>query len=185
MSLSRKQRAIPGANDGGSGVAVLLELATVLRNWETTSGICLIFFDGEDYGFANSSDHFCYGSKFLAEHQPPVLKPIKWSINLDMVGDKDLRLKPEGYSLKSEPDFVLAIWEIGMELYPEVFEVEMGPYVFDDHVPLLQAGIRAINIIDFEYPAWHTMSDDVSQCSPQSLKVVGDVILQWLSESGL
>lgn len=170
---------IPGANDGASGVAVLLELATLFRENPSSASICLVFFDGEDLGDPGSSDDFCYGSRHFAANLPAACRPVRAAINIDMVGDANLSLPREGFSARHQPDLLNAVWRIGTSRHPGVFKWEFGPFVFDDHMPLIEAGLPAINIIDFDYPAWHTMADDVDQCSPASLRAVGDTLFQW------
>ncbi|GAB4325839.1 MAG: M28 family peptidase [Candidatus Sumerlaeia bacterium] len=179
-NAANRSRPIPGANDGASGVAVLLELASVLHDSPTSRCVCLVFFDGEDLGQGGRPDEFCYGSRHFAAEIPAACRPVRAAVNIDMVGDADLTLPREGFSVLHASDLTDAIWKIGTKRYPEHFLWNVGPAVYDDHMPLLEAGLSAVNIIDFNYPAWHTMDDDVARCSPRSLKIVGDVLLEWL-----
>jgi hypothetical protein len=171
----RSKQAIAGANDGASGVAILLELASVVAESQTSTGVALVFFDCEDLGQPASDEGFCLGSRFMADNLPSKLKFEK-GINLDMVGDADLRLTMEGNSVSKAETLVNEVWNIGAKLHPNVFVKQRGPVVFDDHMPFLSKNYPYIDIIDFEYPFWHTLRDTADKCSPQSLKAVGDVL---------
>lgn len=182
-NASLRQQPIPGANDGASGVAVLLELATLFKDHPSSAAVCLVFFDGEDLGDPGSSDDFCYGSRHFAANLPESCRPVRAAINIDMIGDADLSLPREGYSAKHHPALVNSVWKVGTARHPGVFKWDLGPPIFDDHMPLIEAGLPAINIIDFTYPAWHTMSDDIDKCSPASLRAVGDTLFHWVLTS--
>jgi len=173
----KRDQPIMGANDGASGVAVLLELAHLFSEQTPDIGIDLVFFDGEDYG--ESYDQMLFGSKRFAS------KNIDYSplfgILLDMVGEKDLRVYQELFSLEGSPEIVKRVWNLAKKIgLEEVFIPVPRHAVIDDHIPLLQSGIRCINIIDFDYPYWHTMEDTPDKCSGKSLKSVGDVLIQLI-----
>jgi hypothetical protein len=177
----RRALPIPGANDGASGVAVLLELARIIPQREAGSTpIALVFFDLEDQGLGSESSGFCLGSRYLAANLPPCLADFEIGVNLDMIGDAQLTLSYEPFSLQAAPELVEAIWEIGARIDPAVFVKRKGPPVYDDHVPFLEKKKKYINIIDFDYPQWHTSDDCVEKCSPRSLKTCGDTLLQFL-----
>lgn len=176
----KRSLPIPGANDGASGTAVLLELARLFKERKPEVGVVMVFFDGEDYG--PGADAMFLGSKYFAAqilkgNVSPAAKQISYGILLDMIGDKDLRISQEQYSLEAAPDVVRRIWDTAKSLgHEKVFPPVAGSAIMDDHVPLNQAGIKCVDLIDFEYGPWHTLDDTPDKCSPQSLKTVGDVV---------
>jgi Zn-dependent M28 family amino/carboxypeptidase len=174
---------IPGANDGASGVAVLLEIAQQLRQAEPPVGIDIIFFDGEDYGKEGDLDNYCLGSRYFVANNSRFFP--QFAILLDMIGDAQLSLPKEGYSTHYAPEITDKVWNIAERLGIYQFQPEIRNYVFDDHVILNEGGIPAIDIIDFEYPDashryWHTLEDTPDKCSPESLKAVGDVLMELI-----
>jgi Zn-dependent M28 family amino/carboxypeptidase len=175
----KSAKPVMGANDGASGVAVLLELSRQVPKLNFPKGIALVFFDLEDHGAPTSNDGFCKGSQYMAAHFPPELQ-FEAGVNLDMVGDSNLRFRQERYSLSRFPDLTTRLWTVGASLYPQVFVQEMGPPVFDDHMPFLKSGKPYIDVIDFEYPSWHTGDDTADKCSAESLQVIGDVMLHFI-----
>ncbi|MDP6457690.1 MAG: M28 family peptidase [Candidatus Marinimicrobia bacterium] len=179
---------IIGANDGASGVAVLLELSHHLAQSVPPLGVDLVFLDGEDLGKQGDLKYFFNGSRYLARHIP---KPHpRYCILVDMVGDKELELPMEGNSIEQAPKLVKLIWNLAADLGIDAFVPEVAYTVEDDHVILAQAGgIPSISIIDFHYPNryknyWHTMEDTPDKCSPASLKTVGTVLLHHIYGSG-
>lgn len=169
---AKRREPVPGANDGASGVAVLLEIARVVHEAKMEQPVHLVFFDLEDHGLPADANGFCLGSRFMANHLPPGLD-FTAGINLDMVGDADLELPMEGYSLAKKPKLVGDVWAVGNRLFPAVWRQEKGPSIYDDHMPFLGKGHAYIDVIDFTYPAWHTTSDTADKCSPHSLAAVG------------
>jgi glutaminyl-peptide cyclotransferase len=172
---------VPGANDGASGVAVLLAMADALKKAPPGVGVDLLFVDGEDYGsFDQGKDQdVLLGSRYYAAHQAGGPQP-RYAVLFDMVGDKDLKILREGSSVTGAPDVVEAVWDLAVRLgYDKVFVDEEGFPVTDDHTPLQQAGIRAIDLIDFDYGPgnkWHHTPDDtLDKVSAASLQAVGDV----------
>jgi len=164
---------VPGANDGASGVAVLLELARVLPK-EMDIPVRLVFFDAEDNGDIPGWD-WILGSRMYVEKME---NHPRFVLILDMIGDADLNLY---YEKTSQREIQEEIWTIGKELGYEEFFIPSPKYaVIDDHTPFLNQGIPAVNIIDFDYPYWHTTSDTLDKVSPDSLEVVGETVLQWL-----
>lgn len=176
----RRFQPIPGANDGASGVAVLLGIAEAFRETSCPRPLALVFFDLEDSGVPDDVTGYCLGSRFMVEHPPACLPNFELGINLDMVGKKNLRLTQELYSLRAAPREMESLWDIGARTAPGIFVKRQGMAIYDDHVPFLEKGKKFINLIDFDYPQWHTMDDSVEQCSSQSLKAVGETILQFL-----
>jgi hypothetical protein len=170
---AQRELPIPGANDGASGVAVLLETARVLQGTELSRGVDLLFADGEDLGKSGDSEGYCRGTRRFAQRG---LGAYARAVVVDMVGAVDLRLPVEEYSVVRAPEVVDWVWARGVRLSPEVFEHRIGPAVFDDHVPLLDAGLPAVDVIDMDYPAWHTHADDQSAVSEVSLALVARLL---------
>jgi glutaminyl-peptide cyclotransferase len=175
QNLGQQRMPVPGANDGASGVAVLLGVADALKAKAPTIGVDLLFVDGEDYGNFTDSTETLIGSRYFAKHQPPGYTTL-FAVVFDMVGDKDLQIMQEGYSVSGAPEVVQRVWRVAQERgYGRVFVNRAGQALTDDHVPLQQAGIRAIDVVDFDYPYWHTTEDTIDKVSAQSLQIVGDV----------
>lgn len=168
-----QNKPILGANDGASGVAVLLEIARVLKQHPPPRRVIIVLFDGEDYG--RSIEDMFIGSRFFAQNLG------KWrpdyGILLDMVGDKDLSIPIERYSWDANPEFAERIWNRAAALGLAPFQQRLGAAILDDHVPLIKVGIPMVNIIDFTYPYWHTVEDTVDKCSPKSLEVVATLVI--------
>jgi hypothetical protein len=167
---------VQGANDGGSGVAVLLGVADALKRSPTTVGVDLLFVDGEDYGdFTKDSADVLIGSRYYASHQLPGPRPL-YAVLFDLVADKNLQIYQEGNSLGGAPEVVELVWDTAKELgYGGYFIASPRHTLIDDHVPLQKAGIRTIDVVDFDYPAWHTPDDTIDKVSAASLQIVGDV----------
>jgi peptidase M28-like protein len=174
-NLGLQRMPVPGANDGASGVAVLLGVADALKAKPSTVGVDLLFVDGEDYGdFADSSD-VLIGSRWFAAHQPPGYQPL-FAVLFDMVGDKDLQIFQEGQSVAFAPEVVQRVWRVAAERgHARQFVPSVRHTLTDDHVSLQKAGIRAIDVVDFDYPYWHTTEDTIDKVSAESLQIVGDV----------
>ena len=169
---------VPGANDGASGVAVLLELARVIpgkiKDSSRFGQIWLVFIDTEDNGNIPGWD-WILGSRMFADslQQFPDAVAV-----LDMIGDSNLNIYQES---NSDRQLTQQIWQIADRLgYKKDFIPKMGYSMLDDHTPFLERGIRAVDIIDFDYPFWHSTSDTLDKVSADSLKVVGEVMLEWL-----
>jgi glutaminyl-peptide cyclotransferase len=164
---------VPGANDGASGVAVLLELARILPK-NLDKQVWLVFFDAEDQGNLPGWDWILGSRAFVDElnGQPDSV------VIIDMIGDADLDLY---WEKNSDPELTKEIWAIAAELgYDESFIPEYRHRILDDHIPFVEAGITAIDIIDFDYPYWHTIEDTPDKVSPNSLKAVGDTLQEWI-----
>jgi peptidase M28-like protein len=175
QNLGQQRMPVPGANDGASGVAVLLGLADALKAIPPAIGVDLLFVDGEDYGDFADSTETLIGARYFAKHQPPGYTTL-YAVLFDMVGDKDLQFQKEGYSMVNAPEVVQRVWQTADRLgYSKVFISRAGEPLIDDHVPLQQAGIRAIDVIDFDFPYHHTTEDTIDKVSAESLQIVGDV----------
>lgn len=172
-----RRQPVPGANDGASGAAVLLELSRSLDKTKLKNEVWLAFFDAEDNGRINGWD-FIAGSTHMAQNL--AIDPA-FVVIADMVGDKDLQLYKEK---NSTPALVDRLWGIAADLgYSATFQPTAKYSMIDDHTPFLRAGIPAADIIDFDYPYWHTTADTIDKVAPESLKRVGRVI-EVLLESG-
>jgi len=168
---------VPGANDGASGVAVLLGVADALKARPAALGVDLLFVDGEDYGDFRDTTETLIGSRYFAAHLPPGYQPL-FAVLFDMVGDRDLQIYQEGNSLAFAPEVVQQVWRAAETLgYERVFVPAVRHTLTDDHVALQQVGIRAIDVVDFDYPYWHTPDDAGDKVSAASLQIVGDVAL--------
>jgi glutaminyl-peptide cyclotransferase len=174
-------KPVPGANDGASGVAVLLGVADRLKAERPGIGVDLLFVDGEDYGIFKDSVDVLIGSTYYAKNQIPGPRP-EFAVLFDMVADKDLKIFMESYSSIAAPQVVDRVWTTAEGLgYTSYFDRRARHSLMDDHVPLQRAGISAIDVVDFDYgPShayWHSPSDTIDKVSGESLKIVGDVAL--------
>ena len=178
INLGERQLPVPGANDGASGVGLFVALGDALKKTPPTSGVDLLFVDGEDYGSFDDPDlaDVLIGSRYFSKNPPDSgYKPI-FGVLWDMIGDKDLAIKKEGYSMQQAPEVVERVWSTAKDLgHDRVFlPVEQGA-ITDDHVPLLQAGYRVIDVIDIDYPYHHQPTDTIDKISAKSLSIVGEV----------
>ncbi len=181
-----RREPVPGANDAASGTAVLLHLAELFRRQPPPVGVDLLLVDGEDYG-PGTADMFL-GAAHFAENLPQGYRPL-YGVLLDMVADTDPRFPIEGYSAELAPEVVQRVWDLARDLgYGDVFVNAPGGYINDDHLPLNEAGIRTIDVIDFEYGPgnrfWHTPQDLPENTSPETLEIVGDVVAELVYRGG-
>jgi glutaminyl-peptide cyclotransferase len=171
---ARHNDPVDGANDGASGVAVLLELARVLPE-DLDREIWIVLFDAEDQGRIPGWDWILGSRAFVEalEDEPDA------AVIVDMIGDADLNIPMER---NSDQEIKQDVWQVAAERgHGDVFIPEPGYSILDDHTPFLERGIRAIDIIDFDYPYWHTVEDTPDKVSPDSLFAVGDTLLHWLT----
>jgi len=174
---------VPGANDGGSGTAVLLGVAAALRQLPPSVGVDLLFVDGEDYGVFDNKVDVLLGSKYYAAH-PVSGGPPLYAVLFDMVGDRELQIYQEGNSLTGAPEVVDLVWTVARKAgHGNVFIPSQRWTLTDDHVSLQAQGIRAIDVVDFDYPYWHTPDDTPDKVSAQSLQAVGEVALALVANS--
>lgn len=181
LVVENRDQPILGANDGASGVAVLLEVARNLQFGEPDYGVDIIFFDGEDSGLPGQPDSYALGAQNFAKTKDFRYRP-KFGVLLDMVGDKDLQIYQEENSLDYAPQIVERIWNRSQALGLTSFLPSSGYQITDDHLPLLNVGIPCVNIIDFDYDYWHTLADTPDKCSAESLAQVGRLVLSLLYE---
>lgn len=175
---SNHDKPILGANDGASGVAVLLELASIFKKELPPFGVDIALFDGEDYGSDGQTEGWLIGSKFFVQNiggYRPVLVVL-----VDLIGDSSLQIYKEQYSSTYAGRYVDLIWDIAKLENATHFMPEIKHTVYDDHIPFLQAGIPAVDIIDIEYEYWHTLADTPDKCSAASLSEVGRVITRLI-----
>ncbi|HSL70428.1 MAG TPA: M28 family peptidase [Longimicrobiales bacterium] len=181
-----RDQPILGANDGASGTAVLLELANVLKRHSPPIGVDLLFVDGEDYG--PDSANMYLGAAYFAAN-PPAGYPPLYGILLDMIGDQNPVYPIEGNSQDMAPEVVDRVYrtaeQIGLGTF---FPRRPGTYITDDHLQLNRAGIRTIDIIDFDYGPgnayWHSTQDVVANTSPRGLGAVGRVLAELIFRGG-
>jgi hypothetical protein len=179
-------RSMPvlGANDGASGTAVLMELATIFSTNSPPIGVDIVFFDAEDVGISGQPTTYAMGSEYFSKNLP-IDKPDS-GIIVDMVGDKYLKIPIERFSYQIDRDAVKELWSLARDLSLSAFEYTVGYEIYDDHVPLWEnAKIPTIDIIDFDYPNlfynhWHTQNDTPENCSPQSLGQVGTLLVNYV-----
>ncbi len=171
--IDLQSTAVPGANDGASGSAVLLELSRVL---ELPAGaqVWLVFFDGEDQGHLNDWG-WSVGSDYFVHQLNEKLYKV---IIIDMIGDEDLHIYQEKNSTTT---LMTEIWQVAAELgYDSQLIPEYKYAMIDDHLSFLNQGIDTVLLIDFDYPYWHTTHDTIEHVSPASLQVIGDVLVNWI-----
>ncbi len=174
-----------GANDGASGVAALMELAHLMPDLDSRYGVDFVLFDGEELVYEEGRDPYCLGSTWFARQYASKSPEHKyhWGVVLDMVGDADLQIfyEQQSHTWRNTRPLVVAIWDTAKRLGVDEFVARPRFLVTDDHVPLRNiAKIPTCDIIDFDYPAWHTEADTPRRCSGSSLAKVGWVVYEWL-----
>jgi glutaminyl-peptide cyclotransferase len=195
-NLGAKTRSFDAANDGASGVGLFVALADVFKKSPPSVGVDLLFVDGEDWGgfepdSAGVYHDALFGSQYFANHLPSAdYKPL-YGVLFDMIGDADLQIYQEPNSIQQAPEVVNRVWQTAADLgYDRYFIRETGEQMTDDHVPLLQKGLRVIDVIDWQFgplppshngttpsnPSYHhTSHDTMDKISAKSLQIVGDV----------
>jgi hypothetical protein len=190
--FGKRVGSFDGANDGASGVGLFVALADLMKAKPPASGVDLLFVDGEDWGDFNGYEEgnapdVLIGSTYFARHLPdPAYKPL-FGLLFDMIGDANLDIYEEGNSLAKAPEVVQRVWQTADDLgYSKFFIQQDGGAITDDHVPLLNAGLRVIDVIDINYHAkdnqtyHHTTMDTMDKLSVKSLQTVGDVAVRML-----
>jgi hypothetical protein len=181
---------IPGANDGASGVAVVLEIARlVYAHPPKTVGVDIVLFDAEDMGAPSDAAMFCLGSKYFAAHFPLPVRPLA-GILFDLVGDHQARFLIEETSQQAAPTLVERLWKLGRLYARDYFVEKVGGSIVDDHHALIDIGIPTVDIIDIELVGnhspierrryWHTRADDMRNISGYTLRSVATVVLALL-----
>ncbi len=183
--VQRRSGVFLGANDGASGVAVLMELAHLMPKLEGPLGVDFLLLDGEELVYVEGRDPYFLGSTWFAQQyaQKPPQQKYKWGVLLDMVGDTNLDVYQDRLSAtwhETRP-LVKAIWGTAAKLGVKEFIPRVAYEVKDDHLPLRNtAKIPTCDVIDFDYPAWHTTQDNPQHCAPSSLAKVGWVVYEWI-----
>lgn len=176
---------VPGANDGGSGVAILMGVADALKKEAPPTGVDLLFVDGEDWGSFDTMTDVLIGANYFASHLPdPGYAPL-FGVLFDMVGDEHPVFEQEAHSLSRAPEVVQRVWTTAQRLgHGAVFTNREGISITDDHVPLLDKGLRVIDVIDLDYPWHHTPEDTADKVSQSTLQLVGDVAITLIRDLG-
>ena len=179
LDLKNHKEPVLGANDGASGIAVILTLLSQIN--VENYGIDILFTDAEDMGNYGEIESWAIGSRLFSKKYPKPL-PI-FGICVDMVADIDLEFKVEQHSFKMAPELVKMIWNIAKSKNYKNFKFEMGAPIIDDHLSFsMETGVPSINIIDLDYKFWHTVHDTPENISSKSLTIIGDVLLTFLKE---
>jgi hypothetical protein len=187
---ARLQLPFVGANDGASGVALLMEIANHLKDMNTPWGVDLVIFDGEELVYGSHPDtrgEYFLGSKEFARAYIEDVEAKRGKnryvagLVLDMVGGSKLQINQEPNSLNLAPNLVRDVWAVARQLEAKGFRMRVGREVLDDHLALNNAGIPTIDLIDFDYPFWHKADDLPKNCSAESLAEVGRVVTAWLA----
>jgi hypothetical protein len=179
---ANRTRPFIGANDGASGVALFMELGHHLPEARTKYGVDFVFFDAEELIYSSGDKYFLGSTHFATRYRdaPPGHRYV-CGVLVDMIGDKDLRIFQERNSLKFAPQVTRSVWDAAARLKVSEFVPRRKHEVRDDHLPLNEiARIPTCDIIDFDYPHWHTRNDVPGACSGESLAKVGRVLLEWL-----
>jgi glutaminyl-peptide cyclotransferase len=189
--LNDPDSPIPGADDGASGVAVLMELANIFSEHDLPVGVDIILFDGEDYGHPQDLDNYFLGSRYWGNNPPVPGYSPRFGILLDMVGGENATFLKEGYSMQFAPRLVDEVWSIAAEFgHDQLFVDQRGGRIADDHMIVQQlTGIPMINIIhhrvspagQVEFPPyWHTQNDNIQIIDKDVLQAVGDVLMELI-----
>lgn len=185
---AKRKMPVEGANDGASGVAILLEIARQLSLNPVNKGVDILFVDAEDWGTEGDDDSWALGTRYFVENPPLKGYSPEFAVLLDMVGGDGAIFCREYFSERSAPRIAEEIWQIAHQLgYEKMFLNRMGSAVMDDHVQLIRAGIPTIDIIEYHpdgdsgfNPRWHTTSDNLEGISKTTLNAVGSSLLQFL-----
>jgi hypothetical protein len=163
---------IPGAVDGATSAAILLELARIAGERAPAGiGLDLVFFDGEDYGKEGDLNHYLLGSRHFAANLAGY-RPVA-AILIDMVGGAGTTIRREEFSHQRSPGLLDYVFARARELNLDYFEASPGTTIYDDHVPLLQAGIDAVDLFGYDFAAWHTLRDDISAVDREKVRQTG------------
>ena len=189
--VSRHKEPVPGANDGASGVGVLLEIARQLSMMKSDAAVDILFVDAEDWGSHNDEESWALGTRFFAANPPRKDYVPAQAILLDMVGSPDASFGYEYFSYEANPALLQKIWNKAAKLgYGKYFHKGFGGAVTDDHVELIKKGIPAIDIIDYrnnqDYqgfdPVWHTTHDNMENISAETLRATGETLISVLTQ---
>jgi hypothetical protein len=173
------------ANDGTSSVALLMELGRHISEMTIGAGVDFVFFDGEEYVFEPKSDQYFFGSEYFAEVYRTSRPKSRYvaAVLLDMIAGKDAQYAIEQNSWFHASALVEEIWQVAADQKCKAFQKTLGLDIRDDHLALNNAGIPAVDIIDFSYPHWHRLSDTPENCSADSMVQVARVLSAWLQKA--
>lgn len=183
---AKRRLPVDGANDGASGVAVILEAARQLKAQNSPLGVDFLFVDAEDWGTENDELSWAMGARHFVKNPPVENFAPDMAVLLDMVGGEGARFPREYFSQQAAPALADAFWAAAAQAgHGALFPNEMGGAVTDDHIQLIEAGIPAIDVIEYHResgfnPHWHTTSDNLSNISKQTLKAVGESLMMFL-----
>lgn len=183
-----RKKPVDGANDGASGVGVLLEIARQLSEKAPGKGVDILFVDAEDWGTEGSEDSWALGARYFMEHPPVEGYLPDEAILLDMVGGKGAVFCREYFSEQAAPRLAQSLWGIAASRgYGDLFLNKLGGAVTDDHVQLIEKGVPAVDIIEYHPEQesgfnshWHTVSDNMENIDRATLKAVGETVMQYL-----
>ena len=181
--IYRRQRTpFLGANDGASGVALLMELGNVLPTLDIKVAVDFVFFDAEEYILSKRRDRYFIGSQYFAQDlvRRREQRLYEAVVVVDMIGDLDLQIHPDQRSATRAGRLVADVWQAAADLGIREFRPRVKYDVLDDHLSLQAIGIPAIVLIDFDYPHWHRLTDTPDKCSGESLDKVARVLIEWL-----
>jgi hypothetical protein len=173
---TRRTDSLAGANDGASGVAVLMELANLFAAIPPAVDVELLLVDGEDWGEEGDPDHYLLGARYFASQG--IHGKYRFGIVIDLVGDRNLDIYRESYSERFNQPLNDMVWETAQQLSLPGFRDMTKHTVLDDHLPINAGGVPAIVLIDFDYPHWHTERDLPENCSAASLAQVGRLLAE-------
>lgn len=178
---SLHSRPILGANDGGSGTALLLAMAEYLKKNRDRRPVELVFFDGEDYGKKGSGENLLGSTYYAGQLRNSDREGWPYCvIIIDMIGDRNLQIFRETHSMKSASWLVNLLYEVAEKKKVPAFINKSKYTIFDDHYPFIGLGIPSVLLIDFDYPHWHKMTDSLDKCSPESMFSVFSVVVETL-----
>jgi len=179
---NRRQGVFLGANDGASGVALCMELAHHMGSIPANRGVDFVFFDGEELVYGDRGEYFLGSTHFAEDYRDhPDGQRYSAGILFDMIADRNLRIYMEKNSLKYAPELTKSLWQSAAQAGVDEFVPRAKHEVRDDHLPLNEiAKIPTCDVIDFDYPYWHTVQDVPNSCSGKSLAKVAKVLLHWL-----
>lgn len=185
----KRAQPVPGANDGASGIGVLLEIARQLSLQQSDAAVDMLLVDAEDWGSHTDDDSWALGTRYFAENPPVAGYRPAGAILLDMVGSPDARFGYEYYSAQSNPALLQKVWNAAFRLgHDNYFHTGFGGAITDDHIELIKKGIPSIDIIDYRTegategfdPVWHTTRDTMDNISPATLRAVGETLMMVL-----
>ncbi len=175
---ARRKDPVPGANDGASGVAVLLELARLMSETPPPLGVDLLFFDGEDQGLYGEKETFCAGSRELARLSRLTGFSPRFGIVIDLIGSRHIRIHPDRRSQSCCPELTTTILAIVERHLPARVEKSVPVDVYDDHIPFIDAGIPTVLLFGAGDPYWHTTSDLPKNVTTRNLKGIGNALVE-------